>query len=103
MISDADRALDNATMPFLLPYRFHIFHEVKDFQTYAITYASQLPFVFVSGLGQTAADCLMVTLVFHVSGRLSVLAMRISSVKTNISNCSEELGEIIIEHNRLLK
>ncbi|THK33117.1 odorant receptor 196, partial [Diachasma alloeum] len=93
----------NATMPFLLPYRFHIFHKVDDFRTYAITYASQFPFVFVSGLGQTAADCLMVTLVFHVSGRLSVLAMRISSVKTNVDNCRAELGEIIIEHNRLLK
>ncbi|XP_063982741.1 uncharacterized protein LOC135165406 [Diachasmimorpha longicaudata] len=102
LAENEDRAV-NATMPFVLPYQFHVFHEIDDFRTYAITYASQLPFVFVSGLGQTAADCLMVTLVFHVSGRLSVLAMRISSVRTDVDRCRAELGEIIIEHNRLLK
>lgn len=90
-------------MPFILPYHFHIFYEVNDLQTYVLTYASQFPFVFVSGFGQTAADCLMVTLVFHVSGKLSVLAIRIMAIKSEPEIAKEEMKTIIIEHNRLLE
>ncbi|XP_034941499.1 odorant receptor 85b-like [Chelonus insularis] len=94
---------ENSTMPFILPYRFHLFYEVTDFRIYVLTYASHFPFVFVSGFGQTAADCLMVTLVFHVSGKLAVLALRIAAIKADSESCEKEFNEIIIEHERLLK
>nr|QNL14964.1 olfactory receptor 20 [Aulacocentrum confusum] len=95
-------SMKNTTMAFILPYHFHLFYEVNDFQTYVLTYISQFPFVFVSGFGQTAADCLMVTLVFHVCGKLSVLALRIAAINSQSDFCQRELGDIIIEHNRLL-
>lgn len=95
--------MENATMPFILPYRFHLFYQVNDSRTWALTYLSHFPFVFVSGFGQTAADCLMVTLVFHVSGKLASLAIRISEINTEQGVCKQELRSIIIEHDRLLK
>ncbi|KAK0177419.1 hypothetical protein PV328_001475 [Microctonus aethiopoides] len=94
----------NATIPFILPYRFYVFYTINDSQTYMLTYASQFPFVFISGFGQTAADCLMVTLVFHVSGKLAVLAIRISEIKCDDAKiCKVELNDIINEHSRLLR
>nr|AKO89992.1 odorant receptor 28 [Microplitis mediator] len=100
---ELDVEMENATMSFILPYRFHLFYQVNDSRTWALTYLSHFPFVFVSGFGQTAADCLMVTLVFHVSGKLASLAIRISEINTEPGVCKQELRSIIIEHDRLLK
>ncbi|XP_043281332.1 odorant receptor 85b-like [Venturia canescens] len=94
---------DNASATYELPYRFHVFYKIEDDQTYLYTYLSQLPFVFVSGFGQSAADCLMVTLVFHVCGQMSILAMRISKINSDPDLCEEELRDIIKDHNRLLQ
>ncbi|XP_044001351.1 uncharacterized protein LOC122847613 [Aphidius gifuensis] len=102
-INDDDFIINNLTKPFILPYRFYLFHQVNDFKMYVITYVSQFPFVFVSGFGQTAADCLMVSLVFHICGKLAVLSIKISTINPNINFCKKQLNEIIIEHNRLLK
>ncbi|KAG7203381.1 hypothetical protein KM043_013452 [Ampulex compressa] len=88
---------------YILPYRFHIFYTVEDMRTYVLTYALQLPFVFVSGFGQSAADCIMVTLVFHICGQMSVLALRINNIDTDPYNCSKELRNVIRSHIRLLR
>lgn len=87
----------------MLPYRFHTFYELKDASTYFWTYASQLPFVFISGFGQSAADCLMVTLVYHISGQMAVLALRIANIDTNPSKCTAELHKVVRAHIRLLR
>ena len=94
---------ENLTGPFILPYRFYTFYKIEDSQTYVLTYVSQLPFVFISGLGQSAADCLMVTLVFHICGQMAVLAIRISKINSDADVCEEELRKIVKDHNRLLE
>ncbi|XP_058809484.1 uncharacterized protein LOC131674683 [Phymastichus coffea] len=91
----------NASFIYVLPYRFHTFYEL-DAKSYFWTYGSQLPFVFVSGFGQSAADCLMVTLVYHVSGQMAVLATRITKLDTESINCSSELRRLVQSHIRLL-
>ncbi|NP_001177710.1 odorant receptor 289 [Nasonia vitripennis] len=94
---------ENSTFIFMLPYRFYTFYELNDAQTYFWTYGSQLPFVFISGFGQSAADCLMVTLVYHVSGQMAVLALRIASIDTHPSKCTQEVQKIVKAHIRLLR
>ncbi|RLZ02275.1 Odorant receptor 25 [Cephus cinctus] len=93
----------NSTLTFELPYRFYLLYNVNDTHTYMITYLSHLPFVFVSGFGQSAADCLMVTLVFHVCGQLSVLTLRISSINSDPSQCSQNIKDVVVTHQRLLR
>lgn len=87
----------------MLPYRFHVYYEMKDVSTYFWTYGSQLPFVFISGFGQSAADCLMVTLVYHISGQMAVLALRIACIDTHPSKSTRELHIIVKSHIRLLR
>ncbi|XP_043281333.1 odorant receptor 85b-like [Venturia canescens] len=94
---------DNASVAYELPYRFHIFYKIEDDQTYLYTYLSQLPFLLISGCGQSAADCLMVTLVFHVCGQMASLAERISKIRSDSDFCDEQLRDIVKDHNRLLR
>ncbi|XP_029664890.1 uncharacterized protein LOC115236521 [Formica exsecta] len=88
---------------YLLPYRFHLFYAVKNMRTYMITYILELPFVFVSGFGQSAADCIMVTLVFHICGQMSVLALRINNINSDLLRCRREMRHVVRMHIRLLR
>jgi len=90
---------------YLLPYRFHLFYAVENMRTYTITYALQMPFVFVSGFGQSAADCIMVTLVFHICGQMSVLALRINNIDIELCehDCKHEVRHVVLMHIRLLR
>ncbi|XP_050450398.1 odorant receptor 10a-like [Cataglyphis hispanica] len=88
---------------YLLPYRFHLFYAVENMRTYMITYALELPFVFVSGFGQSAADCIMVTLVFHICGQMSVLASRINNINSDLLSCRREMRHVVRMHIRLLR
>lgn len=88
---------------FILPYRFYTFYELKDAPTYFWTYGSQLPFVFISGFGQSAADCLMVSLVYHVSGQMAILATRIENLNSDPAKCTHELQRVVKSHIRLLR
>lgn len=88
---------------YLLPYRFHVFYAVENMRAYMITYALELPFVFVSSFGQSAADCIMVTLVFHICGQMSVLALRINNININPFNCRSEMRQVVRMHIRLLR
>ncbi|XP_032671371.1 uncharacterized protein LOC116844231 [Odontomachus brunneus] len=88
---------------YLLPYRFHVFYAVEDLRTYVITYVLEFPFVFISGFGQTAADCVMVTLSFHICGQMSVLALRINNIDTDPLICGREIRNVVRTHIRLLR
>lgn len=88
---------------YLLPYRFHLFYAVESMRTYVITYVLQMPFVFVSGFGQTATDCIMVTLVFHICGQMAVLALRINKIDAEVCDCKNEMQHVVRMHIRLLR
>ncbi|XP_018396295.1 PREDICTED: odorant receptor 13a-like [Cyphomyrmex costatus] len=88
---------------YLLPYRFHLFYAIENIRTYTITYIWQLPFVFISAFGQSTADCIMVTLVFHICGQMSVLALRINNIDTEVRDCGPEMRHVIFMHVRLLR
>jgi hypothetical protein len=93
----------NSSLDFVQPYRFFSIYELKDASTYFWVYGLQLPFVFISGFGQCSSDCLMVTMVYHISGQMSVLALRIANLTTDPTRCTDELHEIIKLHQRLLR
>ncbi|KAK2574918.1 hypothetical protein KPH14_002609 [Odynerus spinipes] len=94
----------NVTQTFyLLPYRFHVFYPLENLQIYVITYILEMPFVFISGFGQTAADCIMVTLVFHICGQMSVLALRINNIDVDPMNSKKEIKKVVESHTRLLR
>ncbi|XP_014298823.1 uncharacterized protein LOC103575783 [Microplitis demolitor] len=95
---------NNKTLPqFILPFHVSLFYEVNSLKRYILTYLSLMPMVYVTGIGHSAVDCILVLLVFYISGKLSVLTTRINALKNNHYDCRKELREIIAEHSRLLK
>jgi len=94
--------IENVTqIIYLLPYRFHVFYAIENIRMYMITYVWQMPFAFVSACGQSTADCIMVTLVYHICGQMSVLALRINN--TEVCDCGPEMRHMMLMHVRLLR
>ncbi|XP_057334697.1 odorant receptor 13a-like [Microplitis mediator] len=94
---------DNETISILLPYHFYVFYKINDFKTYVLTYLSHGPHVVISGFGHATSDCFLIILVFHLSGRLAVLAERINALKNKSEMYKTQVKSIIAEHIRLLK
>ncbi|KAK2574917.1 hypothetical protein KPH14_002608 [Odynerus spinipes] len=88
---------------YQLPYHFHVFYTIENTRTYFLTYFFEMPFVYTAGFGQTAADCLMVTLVFHICGQMSVLAVQINNINVDPCNCKKDIRKVIEAHVRLLR
>ncbi|XP_044001372.1 odorant receptor 67c-like [Aphidius gifuensis] len=58
---------------------------------------------FIAGLGPIAAHCLLVTIVCHISGKLSVLAVKIMKINPKSFNLYNDVREIFIEHDIIIK
>lgn len=70
----------NNTKSFMLPYRIHPFFDISNTHTYILMYLYLFPMIYFS-VCHMAAICLMVILVFHICGELSILAYRIRHIK----------------------
>ncbi|XP_011500255.1 PREDICTED: odorant receptor 94a-like [Ceratosolen solmsi marchali] len=103
IVEYAGSSSENSSIVFRMPYCFYQFYEIKDVSTYFWTYGTQLPFVFVSAFGQCSSDCLMVTMVYHISGQMAVLALRITNIDTDPKRCTIELQKAFRLHIRLLR
>jgi len=76
----------NSTESFMLPYRIHPFFDIINTHTYILMYLCLFPMIYFS-ICHMAAICLMVILVFHICGELSILAYRIRHIK----KCSQTM------------
>ncbi|KAG5333441.1 OR13A protein, partial [Acromyrmex heyeri] len=75
-----NQASQNSTESFILPYRIHPFFDISNTHTYILMYLCLFPMIYIS-VCHMAAICLMVILVFHICGELSILAYRIRHIK----------------------
>ncbi|RLU27208.1 ObirOr5-R2 [Ooceraea biroi] len=75
-----DQVLHNNTESFMLPYRVHTFLDITDTYTYILIYLYLFPMFYTSIL-HMAAICLLVVLVFHICGELSILSYRIKNIE----------------------
>nr|AXM05176.1 odorant receptor [Campoletis chlorideae] len=69
-------AMKNETLPYVLPFKTHLFFDIENPRNYALMYIWQFP-VFYYDYCHAMAVCFLCTLVFHVTGKMSVLAHRI--------------------------
>ncbi|KAH0535483.1 hypothetical protein KQX54_016754 [Cotesia glomerata] len=85
-----------------MPYTIYYPWEVNTSTRYYLTY---LPFgllAFFMGFGGSTVDCILISLVFSISGKLAVLTVRIKTLYGG-PDSRKKLNEIIAEHSRLLK
>lgn len=102
--NDNNNTVSNSSISgtFILPYRFYIFFEINDLKTYAIMYAAFIPVAYITMVGYLAIDCLLITLTFHICGKLSALSLKITSIVFNPIPMKKQFNDILIEHDRLL-
>lgn len=81
IIMDFFSVLRNNTESLMLPYRVHTFVDITNSYTYILMYLYLFPMLYAS-ICHMAAICLLVILVFHICGELSVLSYRIKNVRT---------------------
>ncbi|XP_050452443.1 odorant receptor 22c-like [Cataglyphis hispanica] len=79
--STSDKVLHNDTESFMLPYRVHTFVDTTNSYTYILMYLYLFP-MFYASICHMAAICLIVILVFHICGELSILSYRIRNIRT---------------------
>jgi len=63
----------------MLPYRIHPFIDTSNTRAYILMYLYLFPCIYFSVCHMTAI-CLLVILVFHICGELSILSYRIRHV-----------------------
>jgi hypothetical protein len=71
--------LHNNTKSFMLPYKIHTFFDITNTRTYILMYLYLFPMLYAS-ICHMAAICLVVILVFHICGELSILSYRIRNI-----------------------
>lgn len=96
-------AIDNEMTTYILPYHIYVFYDINSFKNYVITYVSLSLFTVINALGIMSLNIFLIILVFHVSGRLAVLAIRIDELQKNIIKPRDQFVEIITEHIKVLK
>ncbi|CAD6213312.1 GSCOCT00013815001.3-RA-CDS, partial [Cotesia congregata] len=104
LTTPAPVASDNETILFLLPYRCHIIFEINDSKSYMLTYITFAPHTWIDGCSHASIECLLITLVYYLRGRLIILAGRIDRLSgMETLEWKNDLQDIIVEHIRLLK
>ncbi|XP_046737851.1 uncharacterized protein LOC124406469 [Diprion similis] len=93
----------NETVRLSLPYQTRMFHDVSELHSYVLTYAAQLPFVFISAFGHVGPDCLILTLMLHLCGQLFVLVECINNVGTDYRECGLAIKKCVQKHVRLIR
>ena len=86
-----------------MPYRTRFFFEITELRTYVLVYVCQVPIVLLGTLGYTGTDCLLVTLILHVCGQLSVLSHRVKEVTTSPLGYRHVIRELVTNHLRLIR
>ncbi|XP_011696227.1 PREDICTED: odorant receptor 2a-like isoform X2 [Wasmannia auropunctata] len=74
-----NQASQNNTESLMLPYRVHPFLDTSNTHAYVLMYLYLFPMIYIS-VCHMAAICLVVILVFHICGELSILSYRIRHI-----------------------
>nr|QHN69158.1 odorant receptor 28a [Sirex nitobei] len=94
---------ENTSAVYVMPYRTRFFFEITELRTYVLVYVCQVPIVLLGTLGYTGTDCLLVTLILHVCGQLSVLSHRVKEVTTSPLGYRHVIRELVTNHLRLIR
>lgn len=81
-------SLGNSAEFFILPFKTKLFFSFNDTQTYYLLYVYQLPMVYLL-ICHNAWICLLITIVLHICGELSIIEYRIRNIKINRNDESE--------------
>ncbi|XP_046738660.1 odorant receptor 13a-like isoform X2 [Diprion similis] len=93
----------NDSTSLVLPFRTSLSFKRTDAYMYAFLYACQMEALLQIFFGYVGTHALLMTLMMHICGELSVLSERIINLKTDMENGQQrEIKKIIMRHVRLI-
>nr|AZQ24935.1 odorant receptor [Aphidius gifuensis] len=102
-IDDEQFENNSSSRLYIFPYRCYIFYKINNDKKYLMTYAGLSPVFFIGAISPIAAKCLFITIVYHISGKLSVLVSKILQIDANSINLYNDIQEIFMEHKKLIE
>nr|QHN69151.1 odorant receptor 21b [Sirex nitobei] len=93
----------NSSRLYVLPYRTRIFFEITESHTYVSIYAIEGLIVPLITCGYTGADCFLVTLVLHVCGQFSILALQVKNFAMDPHGYRHGIHQLTVNHLRLIR
>ncbi|XP_046612748.1 odorant receptor 13a-like isoform X2 [Neodiprion virginianus] len=93
----------NGSTSLVLPFRTSLSFERTDAYVYAVLYVCQMGALLQIFLGYVGTHALLITLMMHICGELSVLSERIVNIKKQMEKGHRcEIQKIITRHLRLI-
>nr|ARN17919.1 odorant receptor 48 [Cephus cinctus] len=92
----------NSSSAFVLPYHIRLFFNLTEARTYYIIYACEILIIPMSACGYVGPSCLLITLVLHICGQLSILATQVECMTYDPKTIQQQLKQIVIKHSHLI-
>ncbi|XP_076231332.1 uncharacterized protein LOC143177342 [Calliopsis andreniformis] len=94
----------NGSTSYVLPFRVYAFLDYHDnFNNYLIMYAYQLPLMML-GLCHVNTVSLLLNLILHICGKLSIITYRAENIATRSSGLfHHQFRELINSHEKLIR
>nr|ARN17895.1 odorant receptor 23 [Cephus cinctus] len=95
-------SMGNSSIAFVFPIHFRLFFNLTEERTYYIIYACEILLVPTCTCGYNGPICLMITLVLHTCGQISILASQVKSMIHDPKAVHQQLKQIVIKHRRVI-
>lgn len=102
-INDIELTGNSSSKKYELPYRFYNFYEINNNKQYAFAYAASFPVIIIGGLAPAATDFLLITIIYYISSKLSILSLKITKIDSNSIGLHNHIKQIFIEHKKLIE
>nr|ARN17894.1 odorant receptor 22 [Cephus cinctus] len=92
----------NSSSAFLMPYHIRLFFNLTEARTYYIVYACEIFMIPLVTCGYAGPSCLLITLVLHICGQVSILTCQVENLIKNPETIHHQLKQIVLKHRRLI-
>nr|XP_050868802.1 odorant receptor 4-like [Vespula vulgaris] len=103
LAANVEMVMANSSYGYRLPYKSRPLIEPTNLITYVCLCLYQFLIVLIIIFGYVGTDCLLISLVLHVSGLFSALSCKVKHVLNNPENRRHRIKKLILKHIRLVR
>ncbi|XP_035733520.1 uncharacterized protein LOC118446686 [Vespa mandarinia] len=101
--TNIEMVLANSSYGYVLPYKIRTLIVPTNLIIYICLCLYQFITVLITVFGYVGTDCLLISLVLHVSGVFSALSSKVKHVLDNPENRKRRIKKLILRHIRLVR
>ncbi|XP_047370015.1 odorant receptor 4-like [Vespa velutina] len=103
LVPNVEMVVANSSYGYILPFRSRPLFEPTNLTIYVFLCLYQFLIVLTVIFGYVGTDCLLISLVLHVSGVFSALSCKVKYVLDNPENRKRRIKKLILRHIRLVR